>query len=89
MVANEVELETLYDALCQGQSLNPDEDGDETNTGMSGMGGIDLNGFTWAPGYGPDSLFGNGGNVIPGPGAGGDAAIQFANMNVRKDHCLD
>jgi len=82
VVAAEDELDKIYDALCQGQSLNPDDDLEDQDGPDGGTSGIDLNSFTWAPGYGPNSLFGNGGNVLPGPGAGGDTARQLAHLNV-------
>ena len=42
-----------------------------------GAGQIDLNNFTWAPGYGPDSF-----SFPPPVGASGDAAMRMGNLNV-------
>ena len=40
-------MDTLYNALCEGQSLNPDEDLDGNDGGAAtSLGGIDLSGFT-------------------------------------------
>ena len=70
-------LDSLYNALCEGQSLNPDEDIDGNDGGAAtSLGGIDLSGFTWAEGYGPESLLG------PGPGGDGGTTRQMANLDV-------
>ena len=71
-------MDGLYDALCEGQSLNPDED-DEEQSGGGGGAPIDLSGFTWAPGYGPDSLLSGGGPMV---GASGDASNAMAQLDV-------
>merc|ERR1711962_1230403 len=42
----------------------------------TGLGSIDLSGFTWAEGYGPESLLG------PGPGGDGGTARQMANLDI-------
>ena len=70
-------MDSLYNALCEGQSLNPDEDIDGNDGGAAtSLGGIDLSGFTWAEGYGPESLLG------PGPGGDGGTTRQMANLDV-------
>ena len=79
LVPLEHNLDSLYNALCEGQSLNPDEDVDGNDGGAAtSLGGIDLSGFTWAEGYGPESLLG------PGPGGDGGTARQMANLDVSK-----
>ena len=78
LVPVETNLDELYDALCEGQSLNPDED-DEEQGGGGGGAPIDLSGFTWAPGYGPDSLLSGGGPMV---GASGDASNAMAQLDV-------
>ena len=76
LVPSESNLDGLYDALCEGQSLNPD-DMEEDQGGASAP--IDLSGFTWAPGYGPDSLLSGGGPMV---GAAGDATNAMAGLDV-------
>ena len=79
LVPLEHNLDSLYNALCEGQSLNPDEDVDGNDGGAAtSLGGIDLSGFTWAEGYGPESLLG------PGPGGDGGTTRQMANLDVSK-----
>ena len=76
LVPSENSLDGLYDALCEGQSLNPD-DMEEDQGGANAP--IDLSGFTWAPGYGPDSLLSGGGPMV---GAAGDATNAMAGLDV-------
>merc|ERR1711953_1080314 len=77
LVPLEHNLDSLYNALCEGQSLNPDEDIDGNDGGAAtSLGGIDLSGFTWAEGYGPESLLG------PGPGGDGGTTRQMANLDI-------
>ena len=78
MVPSESNLDGLYDALCEGQSLNPD-DMEEDQGGASAPLPLDSNSFTWAPGYGPDSLLSGGGPMV---GAAGDATNAMAGLDV-------
>ena len=55
--------------------MNPDDDEDA----VTGGGMPDLSGFTWAPGYGPESLLSGGGPMV---GASGDAANAMAGLDV-------
>ena len=73
MVANEHNLDHIYSSLCEGQSLNPDEE----DMDQQDQGQIDLSGFTWAEGYGPEFLTG-----APQVNGGGDATPNIAGLNV-------
>ena len=75
-------LEEFYDALCEGQTLNPDKEegseGDEEEP-------IDLRNFTWADGYGPDFLTGASGGQTLGPsGDQNPSTTAFNNLRVRQ-----
>ena len=73
LVANEHNLDHIYSSLCEGQSLNPDEE----DMDQQDQGQIDLSGFTWAEGYGPEFLTG-----APQVNGGGDATPNIAGLNV-------
>ena len=73
LVANEHNLDTIYSSLCEGQSLNPDEE----DMDQQDQGAVDLSGFTWAEGYGPEFLTGG-----PSVNGGGDATPNIAGLNV-------
>ena len=67
-------IESIYEALCQGQSMNPDEDAMDAEPEEP----INLNNFVWADGYGPDFL--TGGVHV---GESGDGAVpNMQNLNV-------
>jgi len=73
-------LEEFYDALCEGQTLNPDKEegseGDEEEP-------IDLRNFTWADGYGPDFLTGASGGQTLGPsGDQNPSTTAFNNLRI-------
>jgi len=73
LVANEHNLDHIYSSLCEGQSLNPDEE----DMDQQDQGQIDLSGFTWAEGYGPEFLTG-----APQVNGGGDATPNIAGLNI-------
>ena len=64
-------IESIYEALCDGQSMNPDEEDDNMDNEQNNQ--IDLNNFVWADGYGPEFLTGqavgpNGDGTMPNIG---------------------
>jgi len=76
LVPSLANIENIYEALCQGQSLNPDQEMDEAMDEPEEP--INLNNFVWADGYGPEFL--TGGVQV---GNSGDGNVpNIANLNV-------